>query len=55
MLITGYLYDDKLVIIYNHKDGAETISLDNVETSLAKKENGSDYFFAFLDSNHSIL
>lgn len=37
-----YLYDDKLVITYNHKDGAETIALDNVETSLAKKENGSD-------------
>lgn len=37
-----YLCDDKLVITYNHKDGAETIALDSVETSLAKKENGSD-------------
>lgn len=37
-----YLYDDKLVITFNHKEGAETITLDDVETALAEKENGSD-------------
>ena len=36
------LYDDKLVITFNHKEGAETITLDDVETALAEKENGSD-------------
>ena len=37
-----YLYDDKLVITFNHKDGAQTITLNDVETALAEQENGSD-------------
>lgn len=37
-----YLYDDKLVITFNYKEDAETITLDGVETALAEKENGSD-------------
>lgn len=37
-----YLYDDKLVITFNHKDGAQTITLNDIETALAEKENGSD-------------
>lgn len=37
-----YLYDDRMVITFNHKEGAETITLDDVETALAEKENGSD-------------
>ena len=37
-----YLYDDKLVITFNHKDGAETITLNDIETALAEAENGSD-------------
>ena len=37
-----YLYDDKLVITFNHKDGAQTITLGDIETALAEKENGSD-------------
>ena len=37
-----YLYDDKLVITFNHKDGAATITLDDIETALTDAENGSD-------------
>lgn len=37
-----YLYDDKLVITYNHKDGAKTITLEDVETALAEAECGLD-------------
>ena len=37
-----YLYDDKLVITFNHKDGAKTITLSDIETALAEQENGSD-------------
>ena len=37
-----YLYDDKLVITFNHKDGAETITLNDIEAALADAENGSD-------------
>ena len=37
-----YLYDDKLIITFNHKDGAETITLNDIEAALADAENGSD-------------
>lgn len=37
-----YLYDDKLVITFNHKDGAETITPGDIDTALAEKKNGSD-------------
>ena len=37
-----YLYDDKLVITFNHKDGTETITLNDIEAALAEAENGSD-------------
>ena len=37
-----YLYDDKLVITFNHKDGAQTITLEDVETALAEAGFGSD-------------
>ena len=37
-----YLYDDKLIITFNHKDGAQTITLSDIETALAEQENGSD-------------
>ena len=37
-----YLYDDRLVISCNHKDGAETITLEDVETALAEAGFGSD-------------
>ncbi|MGN0997955.1 MAG: hypothetical protein ACI4PO_00210 [Faecousia sp.] len=44
-MVTGpqqIFYDDKLVIAFNHKDGAETITLSDIETVLAEQENGSD-------------
>ena len=37
-----YLYDDKMVITYNHKDGAKTITLEDVETALAEAGYGLD-------------
>lgn len=37
-----YLYDDKLVITFNYKDGTETITLNDIEAALAEAENGSD-------------
>ena len=37
-----YLYDDKLVSTFNHKDGIETITLNDIEAALAEAENGSD-------------
>ena len=37
-----YLYDDKLVITFNHKDGAETTTLEDIETVLAEAGFGSD-------------
>ena len=37
-----YLYDDKLIITFNHKDGAQIITLSDIETVLAEQENGSD-------------
>lgn len=36
-----YLYDDKMVITFNYKDGSETISLNEIENAL-KGENSSD-------------
>lgn len=37
-----YLYDDKLIITFNHKDGAETITLNDIETALTGQDDGSD-------------
>ena len=37
-----YLYDDKLIITFNHKDGAETITLNDIETALTEQDDGSD-------------
>ena len=37
-----YLYDDRLVITFNHKNGAETITLEDIETALAEAGFGSD-------------
>ena len=37
-----YLYDDKLIITFNHKDGAETITLNDIENALTEQEDGSD-------------
>ena len=36
-----YLYDDKLVLTFNYKDGTRTIALDDVKEAV-KKNTGSD-------------
>ena len=46
-----YLYDDKLVITFNHKDGAQTITLGDIETALAEQENGSDLVSSAVPKN----
>jgi len=37
-----YLYDDKIVIGFNYKEGTKTITFDDVQKTLAEAENGSD-------------
>ena len=37
-----YLYDDKVLITFNYKEGTQTISFEKVEESKAKG-NGSDF------------
>lgn len=36
-----YLYDDKIVLTYNYKDGTDKISLEDVRETLEKEEKGS--------------
>lgn len=49
-----YLYDDKLVITFNHKEGAEIITLEDVETALSDADKGSDLVsFAVLEKPFS--
>lgn len=37
-----FLYDDKMVITFNYKDGTDTITFDDLKTALADKNTGSD-------------
>ena len=37
-----FLYDDKMVITFNYKDGTGTITFDDLKTALAGKKTGSD-------------
>jgi len=37
-----YLYDDKMVITFNYKDGTKTITLDDVKRAVRKDNTGSD-------------
>ena len=37
-----YLYDDKMVITFNYKDGTVTITLDDVRRAIKKNNTGSD-------------
>lgn len=37
-----YLYDDKMVITFNYKDGTVTITLDDVKQAIKKNNTGSD-------------
>lgn len=46
-----YLYDDKLIITFNHKDGAETITLNDVGTALTEQEDGSDLVISAVPSS----
>lgn len=37
-----FLYDDKMVITFNYKEGTTTITFDDLKTALADQETGSD-------------
>ena len=37
-----FLYDDKMVLTFNYKDGTDTITFDDLKTALADKNTGSD-------------
>ena len=37
-----FLYDDKMVITFNYKDGTDTITFDDLKASLPDKRIGSD-------------
>ena len=39
---TIFLYDDKMVITFNYKDGTDTITFDDLKAALAGKKTGSD-------------
>ena len=37
-----FLYDDKMVITFNYKDGTDTITFDDLKAALDKEKRGSD-------------
>ena len=37
-----FLYDDKMVITFNYKEGTTTITFDDLKTALANQKTGSD-------------
>ena len=37
-----FLYDDKMVITFNYKDGTDTVTFDDLKTALDKEKAGSD-------------
>ena len=37
-----FLYDDKMVITFNYKDGTDTITFDDLKAALDKEKTGSD-------------
>ena len=37
-----FLYDDKMVITFNYKDGMDTVTFDDLKTALDKEKEGSD-------------
>lgn len=37
-----FLYDDKMVITFNYKDGIDTVTFDDLKAALAKENTGSD-------------
>ena len=59
-----YLYDDKMIITFNYKDGTKTITLDDVKRAIKKDNTGSDLdchgapyrvFITDLSYGHSIF
>ena len=39
-----FLYDDKMVITFNYKDGTDTITFDDLKAALDSKNTGSDLY-----------
>ena len=37
-----YLFDDKLTLHINYKDGTKTVTFDEMKAALAEQESGSD-------------
>lgn len=37
-----YLYDDKLIITFNYKEGSQTVTFGDIKTALSQKNTGSD-------------
>lgn len=37
-----YLYDDKMFITFNYKDGTRTVTFEDIKTALTQKNTGSD-------------
>ena len=37
-----FLYDDKMVVTFNYKDGTDTITFDDLKAALDKENTGSD-------------
>lgn len=37
-----YLYDDKLIITFNYKEGSQTVTFDDIKTALSQENIGSD-------------
>ena len=37
-----FLYDDKMVITFNYKEGTTTLTFDDLKTALADQKTGSD-------------
>ena len=37
-----FLYDDKMVLTFNYKEGTTTITFDDLKTALANQKTGSD-------------
>ena len=36
------LYDDKMVMTFNYREGTETVTFDDLKTALSDKKTGSD-------------
>ena len=50
-----YLYDDRIVLTYNYKDGAQTISVAEIESALAGGDDGSDLTYQGVPNDSDIV